>query len=71
MLFIITTKAGPPEFQKEFKKLKFKLTLIKIKIKINFIGHKRASSGFFFQKNPPKPKKGPNLFFEVEIVSLA
>jgi hypothetical protein len=37
----------------------------------NFICHKRASSGFFFQKNPPKPKKGPNLFFEVEIVSLA
>ena len=36
----------------------------------NFICHKRASSGFFSKKNPPKPKKGSNLFFEVQIVSL-
>ena len=33
--------------------------------------HKRESSGFFSKKILPKPKKGPNLFFEVEIVSLA
>jgi hypothetical protein len=36
----------------------------------NFICHKRESSGFFSQKNPPKPKKGPNLFFEVQIVGF-
>jgi hypothetical protein len=41
------------------------------KLSEKFIGHKRESSGFFSKKNLPKPKKGPNLFFEVEIVSLA
>ena len=35
-----------------------------------FICHKRASSGFFSKKIPPKPKKGSNLFFQVQIVSL-
>ncbi len=32
-----------------------------------FICHKRESSGFFSEKNLPKPKKGSNLFFEVQI----
>jgi hypothetical protein len=30
----------------------------------------RVSSGFFSKNIPPKPKKGSNLFFEVQIVSL-
>ena len=35
-----------------------------------FICHKRESSGFFSEKNLPKPKKGSNLFFEVQIVGF-
>ena len=39
-----------------------------------FICHKRAalrvSSGFFSKNIPPNQKKGSNLFFEVQIVSL-
>jgi hypothetical protein len=37
---------------------------------LKFICHKRESSGFFSKKIPPKPKKGSNLFFEVQIVGL-
>ncbi len=33
-------------------------------------GLRTGKFGLLFQNIPPKPKKGSNLFFEVQIVSL-
>ena len=37
---------------------------------LNLYATNGACSGFFSKTFPPKPKKGPNLFFEVQNVGL-
>ena len=43
---------------------------VRLELELTLYATNGACSGFFSKTFPPKPKKGSNLFFEVQIVGL-